>query len=162
MNRLSFEEFGILLALIASSRSGDLFFTKVGGASFDKNKRILAVCYNGFAPGMDLSVEFLKNRELKNSLVLHSEENLLSQTKLGEVDTIFVTHSPCHNCARLIAANQVKNVIFMEEYHKETKYKEVFEFYGIKWKKIDKDSLIQCYKFLKRSQDKLKTMIYES
>ena len=157
--RLDFDQFGILLALMASGRSGDLFYTHVGGVSFDKNKRILAVCYNGFAPGQDLDVEFLKDREKKNNYVFHSEENLLSQTKIGEVDTMFVTHSPCHNCARLIAANQVKNVVFLEEYHKETRYKDVFEFYGVKWKQIDKDSLVQCLKFLDTTRSKLKEII---
>lgn len=159
--RLNFEEFGILLALMASGRSGDLFYTSVGGVAFDKNKRILAVCYNGFAPGQELDVEFLKDRDKKNGLVLHSEMNLLAQCKIGEIGTIFITHSPCENCARLIAANQVKNVIFLQEYHREIKFKEVFEFYGIKWKQIDKDSLVQCLKFLDTTRSKLKEMIWK-
>lgn len=157
--RTSFEEFGILLALMASGRSGDLFYTAVGGVAFDKNKRILAVCYNGFAPGQEVTEEVLKDRDKKNSLVLHSEMNLLAQCKIGQIDTIFITHSPCENCAKLIAANQVKNVIFLQEYHRESKFKEIFEFYGVKWRQIDKDSLVQCLKFLDRSRDKIKEMI---
>lgn len=149
--RLNFSEFGILLSLMASGRSPDIF-TKVGGVAFDKNKRILAVCYNGFAPGQELPPEFLNNREEKNKFVFHSEQNLLSQTKIGEVDTIFITHSPCENCARLIAANQVKNVIFLQEYHRESKFKEVFEFYDIKWRQINKTELFNCLIFL----DKIK------
>ena len=149
--RLNFSEFGILLSLMASGRSPDIF-TKVGGVAFDKNKRILAVCYNGFAPGQELSPEFLNNREEKNKFVFHSEQNLLSQTKIGEVDTIFITHSPCENCARLIAANQVKNVIFLQEYHRESKFKEVFEFYDINWRQINKTELFSCLIFL----DKIK------
>lgn len=155
--RLKFEEFGILLALTASSRSPDIF-TKVGGVAFDKNKRILAVCYNGFAPGQELSPEFLNNREEKNKFVFHSEQNLLSQTKIGEVDTIFITHSPCENCARLIAANQVKNVIFLQEYHRESKFKEVFEFYDINWRQINKTELLTCLEFL----DKVKQDIWKA
>lgn len=149
--RLNFSEFGILLSLMASGRSPDIF-TKVGGVAFDKNKRILAVCYNGFAPGQELPPEFLNNREEKNKFVFHSEQNLLSQTKIGEVDTIFITHSPCENCARLIAANQVKNVIFLQEYHRESKFKEVFEFYDINWRQINKTELFSCLIFL----DKIK------
>jgi len=152
--RLNFEEFGILLALMASGRSVDLF-TQVGGVSFDKDKRILAVCYNGFAPGQEVSDELLNDREKKNSLIFHSEQNLLAQTKIGEVDTIFLTHSPCQNCARLIAANQVKNVIFLREYHRENKFKEIFEFYKINWRQIDEKSLINCVKFMKETQDKI-------
>lgn len=159
MNRLSFEEFGILLALMASGRSGDLFYTAVGGVAFDKNKRILAVCYNGFAPGQELDVEFLKDRDRKNSFVIHSETNLLSQVKTGEVDTIFLTHSPCENCSKLIAANQVKNVIFLQEYHRETKFKQIFEFYGIKWKQIDRTSLRNCFDFLNASNKVLEKII---
>lgn len=157
--RLDFETFGILLALIASGRSEDVFFTSVGGVAFDANKRILAVCYNGFAPGQELIPEFLKNREEKNKMVFHSEVNLLAQTKVGEVETMFVTHSPCQNCARLIAANQVKNVIFLQEYHRETEYKAIFDFYGVKYRQISKESLIQCLKFLQRVQDVVKSGI---
>lgn len=157
--RIDFEQFGILLALMASGRSGDLFYTAVGGVAFDKNKRILAVCYNGFAPGQEVSINILKDRDKKNSLVLHSEMNLLAQCKIGEIDTIFITHSPCENCSKLIAANQVKNVIFLQEYHRECNFKEVFEFYGVKWKQIDRDSLVQCLKFLDRSRDKIKEVL---
>ena len=78
--------------------------------------------------------------------------NLLAQCKIGEVDTIFITHSPCENCARLIAANQVKNVIFLQEYHRESKFKEVFEFYDINWRQINKTELFSCLIFL----DKIK------
>ena len=146
--RISFNELGILLALMASGRSGDLFYTAVGGVAFDKNKRILAVCYNGFAPGQEVSVEILKDRDKKNSLVFHSEMNLLAQCKIGEVDTIFLTHSPCENCSKLIAANQVKNVIFLQEYHRESKFKEIFEFYKINWRQINKTELLTCLEFL--------------
>ena len=156
--RLNFNEFGTLLALMASGRSPDIF-TKVGGAAFDKNKRILAVCYNGFAPGQDLDIDFLKDRDKKNQFVIHSETNLLSQVKIGEVDTIFLTHSPCESCSKLIAANQVKNVIFLQEYHRESKFKEIFEFYNINWRQIDKDSLIQCLKFMDRSRNTIKELV---
>ncbi len=152
--RLNFSEFGILLALMASGRSPDIF-TKVGGVAFDKNKRILAVCYNGFASGQEVPEEVLKDRDKKNSLVLHSEMNLLAQCKIGQIDTIFLTHSPCENCAKLIAANQVKNVIFLREYHRESKFKEVFEFYKINWRQINKTELLTCVEFLSKTKDNI-------
>lgn len=149
-DRLSFEEFGILLALAASSRSEDIF-TQVGGAAFDKDKRIIAVCYNGFLPKMQLSEEFLSNRELKNQYVFHSEQNLLAQIKKGDAETIFLTHSPCANCARLIAANDVKNVFFLQEYHRETGYKDIFNFYGVKHSMITKEQLSKVKTFLQNA-----------
>ena len=149
-NRLSFEEFGILLALAASSRSEDIF-TQVGGAAFNKDKRIIAVCYNGFLPKMQLSEEFLSNRELKNQYVFHSEQNLLAQIKKGDAETIFLTHSPCANCARLIAANDVKNVFFLQEYHRETSYKDIFNFYGIKRSLISNTKLDKVKEFLQKT-----------
>lgn len=159
--RLSFEELGILTALMASGRSEDLFYTKVGGVSFDKNKRILAVCYNGFAPGAELSPEFLQNRDEKNKYALHSEANLLSQTKIGEVDTIFLTHSPCSSCAKLIAANQVKNVIFLQEYHREQGYKEILDFYKIKYKLVDYDCLMKCLCFISKAGAQIQDLAYK-
>ena len=149
-DRLSFEEFGILLALAASSRSEDIF-TQVGGAAFDKDKRIIAVCYNGFLPKMQLSEEFLSNRELKNQYVFHSEQNLLAQIKKGDAETIFLTHSPCANCARLIAANDVKNVFFLQEYHRETGYKDIFNFYGLKLSLISNTKLDKVKEFLQKT-----------
>lgn len=157
--RLNFSEFGILLALMASGRSEDVFYTSVGGVAFGKNKRILAVCYNGFAPGQELSNEFLKDRDKKNGLVFHSEVNLLAQCKAGEIDTIFLTHSPCENCARLIAANQVKNVIFLQEYHRESKFKEIFEFYKINWRQINKTELLACAEFLSKVEGDIRKVL---
>ena len=158
--RLQFEQFGILLALIASGRAEDLF-TQVGGAAFDANKRILAVCYNGFAPGQELNDDFLKNREEKNKFVFHSEQNLLAQVKKGEVDSLFLTHSPCENCSRLIAANGVKSVTFLQEYHRETNYKAIFDFYRVKYNQINKESLKNCIKFLEDSRNKLLENIWK-
>ena len=158
--RVDFNELGILLALMASGRSPDIF-TQVGGVSFDKNKRILAVCYNGFAPGQEVSQELLQDRDRKNALIFHSEQNLLAQTKIGEVDTIFLTHSPCSNCSKLIAANQVKNVIFLQEYHREQGYKEILDFYKINYKLVDYKCLIKCLSFLSGAGAQIQDLAYK-
>jgi len=43
----------------------------------------------------------------------------------------------------------------LREYHRESKFKEIFEFYKINWRQIDEKSLINCAKFIKETQDKI-------
>lgn len=140
MKRISFDQLGILISLAAACRGED-YNTVVGGAAFDDRNRILAVSYNGYAPKMHLPKEFLENRELKNSLVIHCETNLLAQLKIGEANTIYLNYAPCYSCAKNIAAHKVKRVMFLKEYHRDQQYKDIFQFYSIDYEKMNKETL---------------------
>jgi len=155
MDRISFENLGILLSLAASLKSEDKF-TQVGCAGFDRENRIVGISYNGYAKGQILSEEFLEDRDNKNLFVRHSETNLLSMHKKGDIHTMFLTCSPCRNCAVNIAAHEIKKIIFLEEYHREQDYKKVFDFYKIEYKCLDVREIKILRGFLNEMDKKLK------
>ncbi len=158
MQRASFEEMAILIAISASYKSEELY-TRVGAVGFNKGNEIVGVAYNGFKSGMKLTEKFLKNREEKNKFVIHAESNLLSRSKKGEIKTIFLTHSPCKNCATNICANGVEEVVYLQEYHKEQEFKEIFDFYGIKYRQVSKKEISNIIEFAIDIKNNLKLKI---
>ena len=56
--------------------------------------------------------------------VLHAESNALAKlaksNESGENATLFITHSPCMECAKLIYQSGIRNVYFNENYRDES------------------------------------------
>ena len=123
---------------IADERSIDPF-TKVGCVATNELNELIGASYNGFArgyePDFDISLE--KNRDEKNLLVYHAEQNMILRHPRGSIHTLYITHSPCSNCAKLIAGHGVKSVVYSEEYHREVNFKKVFDKYNIKYQKYE-------------------------
>lgn len=133
MPRPSFQEHAFNLARIAAMRSED-YYRKVGACALDFNNRVLGVAYNGLAPNMNVSLEFLKDRDYRRKFFIHAETNLfcLHNIKRGECKTIAVTCFPCTDCAKNIAAYGVKEVVYGEDYSTDNNAAlEIFKFYGI-------------------------------
>ena len=137
MERLTKDEYGCLLALSASSRSEDEH-TRVGAAGMTLDGRIIGLSYNGLKSGMIMPdwMKLEENRTEKGKYMIHSEANICSLFKRGEVETIYLTISPCISCCNILLAQDVKRVVFIEEYHRCNKYKEIFDFYGIFYREI--------------------------
>ena len=111
--RISIAEYGMLLAQTAALRSEDPF-RKVGAVAFDKNNRVLGTGYNGLPSGFNTSEDFWDDRDSRQKFMIHAEQNLVSNFKQGEVETIFCTTLPCTSCTMLLIAHGVKTI-----YHKE-------------------------------------------
>jgi len=140
--RLSWVEYGCLIAASAASRSEDPH-TKVGACILNEEGRIVSTGYNGLKSGVNLPqwMHDEKNRPKKRELMIHAETNALSFIRKGEGDTMCLTMSPCFACAKDIAANQIKRVFYIEQYSQCDKFKEIFDFYGIYYKQLTKDSI---------------------
>jgi len=147
VDRLSFDEYGCLLALMAKSRSEDPF-TKVGGVALTKTGRVIGVSYNGLHSGMELPkwMTLEKNRELKSDTFIHCESNLCAQILKDQCHTICLTISPCIKCCQNIAALNIKRVVYISEYSKCNKFKSFFDFYGIKYIELSKKQKIKIKK----------------
>jgi dCMP deaminase len=96
--------------------------TKVG-ALLVKDRQIISDGYNGMPSGFpNEEVEFEENGQLvTNPLVLHAESNaILKCAKQGGVSsdgsTLYVTLSPCVDCAKLIIQSGIKRVVYRNEY----------------------------------------------
>ncbi len=96
------------------------------GAIIVKDDRIISIGYNGMPAGWDNNCEDAVQHSddtvtLKTKLeVLHAESNAIAKlarsNESGEGADIFITHSPCLECAKLIYQSGIRRVFFGEEY----------------------------------------------
>ena len=100
------------------------------GCVIVKDNRILSVGYNGTPSGWDNECENiisdvweepdLHNLETKPE-VLHAEANALMKlcqsTESSKGATLFVTHTPCIECAKLIYQAGISQVYYINEYN---------------------------------------------
>ncbi len=144
---LSWDEYFMLQAMIAAFKSKDPA-TKVGSVFVDKNNHQITMGYNGFVAGIDESkVPWGKDKSAplefqKYGYVVHSEANaILHATRSLEGSRAYVTLFPCNECAKLIAASKVKEVIFLSDKHHETESnriaKKIFDLSGVSYRKMD-------------------------
>jgi dCMP deaminase len=96
------------------------------GAIVVKDDRIISIGYNGMPAGWDNVCENLigydKGKPVLNSKpeVLHAESNavakLAKSSESGDGATIFVTHAPCIDCAKLIYQSGINTVYYRTAY----------------------------------------------
>ena len=88
------------------------------GAIVVKDDRIISIGYNGMPSGWDNDCEDENNKSKPE--VLHAESNAIAKlarsNESGEGASLFITHSPCIECAKLIYQSGIKNVYFGENY----------------------------------------------
>jgi dCMP deaminase len=114
--RLDWNEYFMSIAVLASQRSP---CTRLNvGSVIVKNNRLISMGYNGYIPGAPHISRVLDNHEQS---IIHSEINAITDcAKRGaslEDAKIYVTHYPCPNCFRSIAACGIKEIIFLNDYN---------------------------------------------
>lgn len=129
-HRISWEEYALRIAEVASLRSEDPF-KKVGACALDQNNRVIGVSYNGLAPGVVVSNSFWDDRDKRRPYMIHAEANLLSLFKRGECNLLACTLLPCSCCASMISAYGIKKVVYQEIYKRDTMAIKIFEFNNI-------------------------------
>ena len=98
------------------------------GAIIVKDNRIISIGYNGMPSGWDNECEY-KHYSIGNpndfSLkskpeVLHAETNAIAKlarsSESGLDADLFVTHSPCLDCAKLIYQSGIRRVYYATDY----------------------------------------------
>lgn len=99
------------------------------GAIVVKDDRIVSIGYNGMPAGWDNDCEdVIQHSDDTTSLktkpeVLHAETNAISKlaksTESGEGAAMFITHSPCLDCAKLIYQSGINRVYYRNAYRSE-------------------------------------------
>ncbi|QZE13814.1 dCMP deaminase family protein [Halosquirtibacter laminarini] len=88
------------------------------GALLVKNKMIISDGYNGTPSGFENICEDDQNKS--KPFVLHAEANAISKiartSNSSEGATMYVTSSPCIECAKLIIQAGIDRVVFFESY----------------------------------------------
>ena len=91
------------------------------GAVIVKDDSVMSYGYNGMPAGWDNNCEDDANGELKTKPeVLHAESNAIAKlaksTSSGDGASIFITHAPCHDCAKLIYQSGISSVYYRSAY----------------------------------------------
>lgn len=88
------------------------------GCVIVKDNNIVAFGWNGTPNGFDNRCEDENNNTIDE--VIHSEENAICKAARQGISlndsTIYLTLSPCPNCAKLIIQSGIKRVVYYEEY----------------------------------------------
>lgn len=120
------------------------------GAVAVKDKHILATGYNGAPAGLRDCLELgcLRN-ELKipsgtrHEICrgIHAEQNVIIQASLHGVSlegsTIYLTHSPCVLCAKMLVNARIKRLVTFGKYPDDT-FLSLFEEAGIEFNAVEK------------------------
>lgn len=97
------------------------------GAIIVKDDRIISIGYNGMPSGWDNDCEYMRYDDNGDELglaskpeVLHAETNAIAKlaksTESGEGATLFVTHAPCLDCAKLVYQSGINSVYYRNTY----------------------------------------------
>lgn len=89
------------------------------GALIVKDKSIISDGYNGTPSGFENICE--DEQGVTKKYVLHAEANAITKVAASTNNcsgaTVYVTASPCIECAKLIIQAGIKRVVYSEEYH---------------------------------------------
>jgi dCMP deaminase len=92
------------------------------GAIIVKDDRIISIGYNGMPAGWENNCELTQDDGtlVTRPEVLHAEMNALMKlaksTESGNAASIFVTHAPCLDCAKLVYQSGINNVFYRNSY----------------------------------------------
>ena len=91
------------------------------GALIVKDQMIISDGYNGTPSGFENVCE--DDNNVTKPYVLHAEANAITKVAASNNNstgaTIYITSSPCIECAKLIIQAGIKRVVFSEKYHTE-------------------------------------------
>ena len=122
------------------------------GAVAVKDKHILATGYNGAASGLkdclelgclrdDMNVPSGTRHEICRAI--HAEQNVIIQAALHGVGlesaTIYVTHTPCILCAKMLVNAKIKRFVTFGKYADDA-FRDLFEEAGIEFELRQKPS----------------------
>jgi len=138
-HRPSWDEYFMATAKLIASRSncerlnvGCVIVT--GG---ERKNRLVAAGYNGFLPG---SPHVSRLRDNHEQATVHAEQNAIADAaRRGssvEGCVAYVTHYPCINCAKIMAASGIAEVRYHEDYSNDPMVAQLMAEAGVKITKL--------------------------
>jgi dCMP deaminase len=89
------------------------------GALMVKDRMIISDGYNGTPSGFENECE---DNDVTKAYVLHAEANAITKVAKSNNSsagaTLYITSSPCLECAKLIIQAGIRRVVFAERYHR--------------------------------------------
>jgi dCMP deaminase len=118
-HRPSWDEYFMATAKLIASRSNceRLNVGCVIVSAGDRRNRLVAAGYNGFLPG---TPHASRVRDGHEQATVHAEQNAIADAarRGSSVDgcTAYVTHYPCINCAKILAASGISVIKYHDDY----------------------------------------------
>lgn len=118
-SRPSWDEYFMANAFLIASRSAcsRLHVGCVIVSGGEHKNRIMAAGYNGFLPGIEHRSHVRDGHELAT---VHAEQNAISDAARRGVSvqggTVYCTHFPCINCAKVLASSGIKVIKYYLDY----------------------------------------------
>ncbi len=133
-DRPSWDAYFMATALLMASRSScerlNVGCVIVSGG--DQKNRIVAAGYNGFLPGASHTSRVRDGHE---QATVHAEQNAISDAARRGVSlegaTIYITHFPCINCAKILAAAGVRCIKYRRDYRNDELVKDILSESGV-------------------------------
>jgi len=119
-SRPSWDQYFMATAVLISTRSPceRLHVGCVLVSGGERKNRLVAAGYNGFLPGAQ---HLSRMREGHEQATVHAEQNAVADAaRRGsgvEGCVAYVTHFPCINCAKILAAAGISEVKYRADYH---------------------------------------------
>ncbi len=138
-HRLSWDEYFMATAFLIASRSScerlNVGCVIVSGGK-GKN-RLIAAGYNGFLPGAPHKSRVRDNHEQGT---VHAEQNAIADAARRGISlggaTAYVTHFPCINCAKVLAAAGISVIKFHNDYKNDPMVPDLLEEAGVSIEKF--------------------------
>ena len=133
--RPSWDEYFMATAMLMATRSAceRLHVGCVIVSGGDQCNRIVAAGYNGFLPG---APHRSRVRDGHEQGTVHAEQNAISDAARRGVSldgaTVFITHFPCINCAKIMAAAGIRCIKYRKNYRNDELVFEILEESGIR------------------------------
>ena len=134
-HRPSWDEYFMATAVLIASRSNceRLHVGCVIVTGGERRNRIVAAGYNGFLPSTP-HVSLL--RDGHEQATVHAEQNAVADAAKRGVSlqgtVCYVTHFPCVNCAKILAAAGITEVRYRHDYKNDPLVAEMFGQAGVK------------------------------
>lgn len=133
--RLNWDLYFMSVALLSSVRSS--CHRLHVGCALVKDKRLISSGYNGYLAGAP-HISIVRNNHEQNTV--HAEQNAIADAAKRGVSvtgsTAYITHFPCINCAKILAASGIKEIKYLEDYKNDELVKNLFLQSGISIFKI--------------------------
>ena len=126
--RPSWDAYFMATALLISTRSccERLHVGCVIVSGGEQKNRIIAAGYNGFLPG---APHVSRVRDGHEQATVHAEQNAISDAARRGVSlegaTVYITHFPCINCAKILAAAGISAIKYHRDYRNDKLVKEL-------------------------------------
>jgi dCMP deaminase len=128
--RPTWDEYFMATALLMSSRSGcqRLRVGCVIVSGGQHKNRVVAAGYNGFLPG---APHTSRVRDGHEQATVHAEQNAISDAARRGIAldgaTIYITHFPCINCAKILAASGIRVIKYRKDYKNDPMVVDILE-----------------------------------